>query len=92
MVTMIARELLDKAKLGKEISFREMNSIPYSDPAVFRRLSSIISVALTRASIRIKVDGLLAVLSPSYNIVKLYNGKTLDSFNSDAEIQAEQTV
>jgi len=30
------------------------------------------------------------VLCPSFNIVKIYNGKTLASYNSDAEIQTEQ--
>ena len=85
----ITQELLNKAKEGKEIAFKDAN-VPYSDPSLFRKLHSTIAVALTRGSIKIKVQGVLSVLCPSFNIVKIYNGKTLASYNSDAEIQAEQ--
>jgi hypothetical protein len=37
---------------------------------------------MSKAAIKIKVDGLLAVLCPSFNIVKIYNGKTYDSFEN----------
>lgn len=87
----ITQELINKAKEGKEIAFKDAN-VPYSDPSLFRKLHSTIAVALTRGSIKIKVQGVLSVLCPSFNIVKIYNGKTLSSFNSDSEIQAEQEV
>ena len=86
---MVTQELINKAKEGKDIVFKDTN-IPYSDPAVFRKLHSTIAVALTRGAIKIKVQGILSVLCPSFNIVKLYNGKTLNSFDSDEQIQAEQ--
>ena len=85
----VTQELINKAKEGKEISFKDTN-IPYSDPAVFRKLHSTIAVALTRGAIKIKVQGVLSVLCPSFGVVKLYNGKTLNSFDSDEQIQAEQ--
>jgi hypothetical protein len=85
----VTQELINKAKEGKEIAFKDTN-IPYSDPAVFRKLHSTIAVALTRGAIKIKVQGVLSVLCPSFGIVKLYNGKTLNSFDSDEQIQAEQ--
>lgn len=87
----ITQELIDKAKEGKEIAFKDA-TIPYSDPSLFRKLHSIIAVALTRSAIKIKVQGVLSVLCPSFNIVKLYNEKTLSSFNSDDEILAEQAA
>lgn len=87
MLQMVTRELLNKAKEGKEIAFKDLNTIPYSDPSVFRRLHSTISVALTRAAIKIKVDGILSVLQPSYNIVKLYGDRLHGSFKTDKEIQ-----
>jgi hypothetical protein len=59
---MVTQEILNKAKEGKDIEFNELNKIPYSDPSVFRRLHSTISVAMTRAAIKIKVDGILSVL------------------------------
>ena len=86
---MVTQELINKAKEGKDIAFKDTN-IPYSDPAVFRKLHSTIAVALTRGAIKIKVQGILSVLCPSFNIVKLYNGKTLSSFDSDEQIQSEQ--
>lgn len=85
----VTQELINKAKEGKEITFKDTN-IPYSDPAVFRKLHSTIAVALTRGAIKIKVQGVLSVLCPSFGVVKLYNGKTLNSFDSDEQIQAEQ--
>ena len=85
----VTQELINKAKEGKDISFKDAN-IPYSDPAVFRKLHSTIAVALTRGAIKIKVQGILSVLCPSFGVVKLYNGKTLNSFDSDEQIQAEQ--
>lgn len=91
MLQMVTRTLLDKTKKGEEIAFKDKNIIPYSDPSVFRRLHSTISVALTRAAIKIKVDGILSVLCPSFNIMKLYNGRTLDSYKGKmSEIVAEQ--
>ena len=86
---MVTQELINKAKEGKDIAFKDTN-IPYSDPAVFRKLHSTIAVALTRGAIKIKVQGILSVLCPSFNVVKLYNEKTLSSFDSDEQIQAEQ--
>jgi hypothetical protein len=50
----VTQELINKAKEGKEIAFKDTN-IPYSDPAVFRKLHSTIAVALTRGAIKIKV-------------------------------------
>lgn len=90
MLQMVTQEILNKAKEGKDIEFSELNKIPYSDPSVFRRLHSTISVALTRAAIKIKVDGILSVLQPSYNAIKLYGDRLLGSFINDSEIQALQ--
>lgn len=86
---MVTQELINKAKEGKDIAFKDTN-IPYSDPAVFRKLHSTIAVALTRGAIKIKIQGILSVLCPSFGVVKLYNGKTLNSFDSDEQIQTEQ--
>lgn len=87
---MVTQELINKAKEGREIAFKDANTIPYSDPSVFRKLHSTIAVALTRGAIKIKVQGVLSVLCPSFGVVKLYNNKTLNSFNNDEQIQAEQ--
>lgn len=90
MLQMVTQEILNKAKEGRDIEFNELNKIPYSDPSVFRRLHSTISVALTRAAIKIKVDGILSVLQPSYNAVKLYGDRLLGSFINEKEVQKLQ--
>lgn len=90
MLQIVTQELLEKAKLGKDIEFKELNTIPYSDPSVFRRLHSTISVALTRAAIKIKVDGILSVLQPSYRTIRLYDNKLLGNFNNNESIIALQ--
>lgn len=89
---MVTQELLNKAREGKQLTFQEMDTIPYSDPSVFRKLHSTIAVAMTRGAIKIKVSGVLSVLCPSYGIVKLYGDRTLSSFNDDSQIQALQTL
>lgn len=88
---LVTQELINKAKEGKEITFKDAN-IPYSDPAVFRKLHSTIAVALTRGAIKIKVQGVLSVLCPSFGVVKMYHNRTLNTYDSDEQIQAEQEV
>ena len=92
MLQMVTLEILNKAKEGKDIAFNELNKISYSDPSVFRRLHSTISVALTKAAIKIKVDGILSVLQPSYNAVKLYDDKLFGSFVNEEQIQTLQST
>lgn len=83
----VTQEILDKAREGKEF---QLQDIPYSDDAIFRKLHSTIAVAMTRAAIKIKVDGILSVLCPTYGIRKIYGDKTLSHYNNDEEIIAEQ--
>ena len=85
----ITSELLEAAKEGKHIQFANMQ-VPLSDPAVMRKLHSTISVALTRAAIKIKVDGSLNMLCPSNGIIKVYGGKMGNEFLNSKEIQDEQ--
>lgn len=90
-IQIITQELLEKAKKGEEIDFADAN-IPLSDPSVMRKLHSTISVALTQACIKIKVDGSLNILCPSFGIVKVYNGKMRENFLNDKAIDDEQKL
>lgn len=83
VVEQVASRLIDLAEEGKEAQF--VDNIPYSDPSIYKKIQSIISVALTSSSIKIKMPGLLAVLCPSYNIYKLY-GNRLYSKYKDGEL------
>jgi len=56
---------------------------------MFNKLHSTLAVALTRAAIKIKVDGILSVLCPTFNVRKIYGDKTLSSYGNDSEIVEE---
>ena len=83
----VASNLMQLAKEGKQIKFKD--SIPFSDSAIYNKLLSTIGTTLTKSAIKIKMPGLLAVLCPSYDIIKLYNGRMLSSYKT-GELQELQ--
>lgn len=87
VIEQVASNLIELAKQGKEAEF--VDNIPYSDPSIYKKIQSIISVALTTSSIKIKMPGLLAVLCPSYNIYKLYGNRLLSKWK-DGNLDALQ--
>jgi hypothetical protein len=60
-----------------------------SESAVYSKLCSSIAVSLTNSGIKLKIPGILAVLNPSYNIVKIYGNKKLDEFDNP-EVELEE--
>lgn len=83
----VVANLIQLAQEGKKIQFKD--NIPFSDPAIYSKLISTIGVALTRSAVKIKIAGVLAVLCPSYDIVKLYLGKFLSEY-APGELEAIQ--
>lgn len=73
MLRAIASELIKKAREGKELTFADTKTFPYSDPAVFTKLVTNLSVMMTKAGIKAKMNGILSVLCPTNGIVKMYN-------------------
>lgn len=64
---------------------------PLSDRTVFRKVLSTVSSYITKQSIKLKVPGILSVLTPSHDIFKLYGGRKLESFdNPEVELQQLQ--
>jgi hypothetical protein len=47
---------------------------------MFKKLVSNLAVYLSNKGIKVKVQGILAVLNPSYDLFKLYNGRKLEEF------------
>lgn len=93
ILSIITQKLMDKAKEGKEIKFKDIKGvIPYSDPGVFRKVASTINVALTKSSIKIKIPGLLSVLCPSFGIMKLYGNKKLEAYPHKQALEEAQRV
>lgn len=87
--TVIAQELIEKAKEGKEIDFVEDFTLPISDNTIFGKILSTVSSYLTDTGIRQTIPGILSVLTPSYDLFKLYAGRKLESFD-DFDTQIEE--
>ena len=83
----IVSNLIELSRKGEQFKFK--NSIPFSDASVYNKLISTISTTLTKCAIKIKLSGVLAVLCPSYDIIKLYNNRFLSSYSSQ-ELQELQ--
>ncbi len=84
----IARDLIKKAREGQEIKYSKV-LMPLSDNTIHAKVLSTITSYLTKTGIRQKVSGLLAVLTPSHNIYKLYGDRKLESF-TNPEIELEE--
>lgn len=89
----ISLDLMEQAKAGKKISYADAN-IPLSDNNIYRKIFSTVSVFLTRSGIKQKIPGVLSVLTPSHDIMKVYAGRKYESFTNPKEeleaLQAQQ--
>ena len=89
----IALDLMEQARAGKEISYADVN-IPLSDNNIYRKVFSTVSAFLTRSGIKQKIPGVLSVLTPSHEIMKVYGGRKYESFTNPKEeleaLQAQQ--
>lgn len=89
----IALDLMEQAKAGKKISYANVN-IPLSDNNIYRKVFSTVSAFLTRSGIKQKIPGVLSVLTPSHEIMKVYAGRKYESFTNPKEeleaLQAQQ--
>ena len=51
---------------------------PLSDNTIYAKLLSTINSFLTNSGIKSKIPGILSVLTPSYKINRIYNGKKFE--------------
>lgn len=76
LLNILAADLIEEARKGKNITFAmSEGKIAVDNPQVYGQFLSTLSVFLTNAAIKIKVPGILSVLTPSHEIMKLYGGK-----------------
>jgi hypothetical protein len=68
----------------------EDKQLPISDTTMFKKLVSNLAVYLSNKGIKVKVQGILAVLNPSYDLFKLYNGKKLEEFKDSQTFVATE--
>lgn len=85
----IVADLIKLSNEGIDLSTSNIN-LPVSLPATYKKLISVVSSTLSHLAIRLKFDGILAVLTPSHDIYKIFNGKQLKDFNSYEELIAEE--
>ena len=99
LVSKIAKDFVQEAKLGKKIQFKSTpgkkdgldSVLPYSIDEIYKKIHSIINVGLTKASIKIKLPGILSILCPSFNIMKLYGDKLYHEYlNPEVELEEVQ--
>lgn len=81
-------ELLKLVRDGKQAYLKD--AIPYSDNGLYSKVISTIGSTLTKTAIKIKMSGVLAVLCPSYNRYKIYNGELLNG-RSQQDLDTLQT-
>ena len=90
--SIIAKGVLKEMRNGTEIDWSQ-NILPLSDNTVLAKLISTITTSLTNSGIKMKIPGLLAVLTPSFNLIKFFDDRKLESFDNFEEeieqIQAE---
>lgn len=85
----IVSDLIKLSNEGIDLSTSNIN-LPISLPATYKKLISVVSSTLSHLAIRLKFDGILAVLTPSHDIYKIFNGKQLKDFNSLEELIVEE--
>ncbi|MGM9532230.1 hypothetical protein [Intestinibacter sp.] len=49
------------------------STLPYSSSTIYGKIVNILSVTMTKAGIKTKMPGLLAVLCPTHDVIKMYN-------------------
>jgi hypothetical protein len=78
----VVANLIDKYKRGEEITDDDIrkNPIPVSDPVLYNKIGSMLSSILTKSAIKLKFKGILSVLVPSHETIKLYGGKLKSEF------------
>ena len=87
--SIIAKDIIEQVRNNKQINWAD-NILPMSDNTIYRKLVSTITVELTRSGIKQEIPGILSVLTPSFNIMKLYGDRKLDSFANKRELQELQ--
>ena len=73
LLSVFASELIDKVKTGQKLKTEDfLEKLPKDNPAVYAKFLSTVSVFLTNSGIKMKIPGILSVLTPSYNIMQMY--------------------
>ena len=73
LLRVFADDLITKLKEGGVLKSQDFESkLPIDNPGIYSKFMSSISVFLTKAGIKMKIPGILSVLTPSYEIMRTY--------------------
>lgn len=78
MLQLVAKNIIKRINAEKQFIINKDNyknidsEIPYSDATISAKVVSSLTSALTKAGIKTKMPGLLAVLNPAEGIIKMY--------------------
>lgn len=95
LINTVMSQLIEKYNSGQKLEDADYQNvhIPVSDPAVFNKFQSLLGSILTKAAIKMKFSGILSVMVPSHEIMKIYGnhlrGDFYDPETQIAELQAE---
>lgn len=98
MLQLVAKNIIKKINAERQFSVDKTNfdnidkEIPYSDAAVSAKVISSLTSALTKAGIKTKMPGLLAVLNPAEGIIKMYKVPVKDEKGKDLLNEDGSTV
>lgn len=98
MLQLVAKNIIKKINEERQFSVDKTNfdsidkEIPYSDAAVSAKVVSSLTSALTKAGIKTKMPGLLAVLNPAEGIIKMYKVPVKDEKGKDLLNEDGSTV
>ena len=92
LIESIKQKLIALEQSNYEPSNNELaEMIPFSDAAIFNSLASQLSIDITKSAIKLKIDGVLSILCPAYDIMKIHGGKKLGQYKSEQELEEAQT-
>lgn len=87
LIETIKNKLIEIEKSNINLSTKDLNKlIPFSDGSLFNSLASQLSVDITKSAIKLKIDGVLSILCPAFNLMKIHGDKKLGQYKNEAEL------
>ena len=82
----LTRDFIKKLKDNPNIKFKELSKdLPIDSTSIYKKVHSIISSTLTKAGIKLKVNGTLSVINPTQPAVKYYRVPTVRPLSLNQE-------
>lgn len=84
LISKIADDLMQRLRDGQVLTYADIEGrIPVDNPQIYNKFMSTIAVFLTDSGIKMKIPGILSILCPSYDQIKLYGNKKLEELEQD---------